>query len=352
MSIACMNRVWEQSKMKGSPLLLLLAFADFADDNGFCWPSIDTLAQKIRMSKRQTKRLIQRLEETEELAAVHRRNSGNVYVVLVGLTKQRFREADKRVVAFTGQSLSDKMSLSVQEQISDISTVDEQDLSTVSDTQGQISDTAMSHDPSRSVIDPLEDPSIIPSPPTQKQENQKERQVARFGKDPAEGMLLAHARKANDATSFTVPETAGGADAYKDGPLTQWCHLIGRQRANLTSAEETAWARELRRLAELRGTNAETLAWALHQWGRAIVAYALNKDNGRRVWIPGNIAWMNPTPDSLFAHRRDPLRGLSSLLAPLLEWGMEHGLTDLDLERRPDQNVAVEREEPPPRLEV
>jgi hypothetical protein len=187
-----------------------------------------------------------------------------------------------------------------------------------------------------------------PLSPTQEQDVQEGRQAhqrARFGKDPAEGMLLAHARKANDTTSFTVPETAGGADAYKDGPLTQWCHLIGRQRANLTPSEEKSWASELRRLAEFRGANAETLTWALRQWGRAIVAYALNKS--KVVWFPGNIQWKAPTPNFLYAHEQ-----LSTDLAPLLEWGMEHGLADLDLEHRPDQNTAVEREEPPPRLEI
>ena len=49
-----MNRVWRESPAKGSELLLLLAIADFADDDGVAWPGVETLAKKARLSKRQT----------------------------------------------------------------------------------------------------------------------------------------------------------------------------------------------------------------------------------------------------------------------------------------------------------
>ena len=58
MSIKVMNRVWDESQHKGSTLLLLLAIADHAADDGYCWPNVKTLAQKIRMSRRQTIRLL------------------------------------------------------------------------------------------------------------------------------------------------------------------------------------------------------------------------------------------------------------------------------------------------------
>jgi hypothetical protein len=54
MSIHVMNRVWRESPAKGSELLLLLAIADFADDDGMAWPGVETLATKARLSKRQT----------------------------------------------------------------------------------------------------------------------------------------------------------------------------------------------------------------------------------------------------------------------------------------------------------
>lgn len=54
MSIKVQSHVWEHSPAKGGELLILLAIADFADDTGIAWPSIDTLAQKARLSTRQT----------------------------------------------------------------------------------------------------------------------------------------------------------------------------------------------------------------------------------------------------------------------------------------------------------
>lgn len=52
MSIKVMSAVWEHSRQKGGRLLLLLALADYANDEGECWPAVPTLAQKARMSER------------------------------------------------------------------------------------------------------------------------------------------------------------------------------------------------------------------------------------------------------------------------------------------------------------
>ena len=45
-----------------SETLVLLAIADHADDRGHCWPSVDRIAAKARISARQTQRVISRLE--------------------------------------------------------------------------------------------------------------------------------------------------------------------------------------------------------------------------------------------------------------------------------------------------
>ena len=68
MSIRVMTRVWQHSRFKGSALLLLLAISDFADDVGKAWPSVETLAGKIRMSERQTRSLLRLLEGGGELS--------------------------------------------------------------------------------------------------------------------------------------------------------------------------------------------------------------------------------------------------------------------------------------------
>lgn len=102
MSIKEMSRVWDDSKQNGNRLLLLLAMADYADDNGYCWPSIDTLAQKTRMSSRTVMRAIDDLISDAEIAAVRVRNTGNKYVILTGCSlKEKYRRT---------KSISDRLS--------------------------------------------------------------------------------------------------------------------------------------------------------------------------------------------------------------------------------------------------
>ena len=86
MSIKIMNAVWHLSKQKGTPLLLMIAIADNANDNGEAWPGIEYLARKIRMSERQTQRLVRDLEKTDELIVERGGGRGNAhrYFILVG----------------------------------------------------------------------------------------------------------------------------------------------------------------------------------------------------------------------------------------------------------------------------
>jgi len=74
MSIKIMSQVWEHSKHKGSPLLLLLAIADHADDDGHAYPGVERLAKKIRMTKRNTQIILTKLAKSGELEI--QRNQG------------------------------------------------------------------------------------------------------------------------------------------------------------------------------------------------------------------------------------------------------------------------------------
>ncbi|MDD5177369.1 MAG: helix-turn-helix domain-containing protein [Sterolibacterium sp.] len=67
MAIRTMSRVWDHSNLGGTELLLLLAIADFANDDGVAWPSVGTLAKKIRMSERNTYYLLAKIAKTGEL---------------------------------------------------------------------------------------------------------------------------------------------------------------------------------------------------------------------------------------------------------------------------------------------
>src|SRR5262249_12462050 len=68
MSIKVMNQVWSRSRNKGSALLLLLAIADHAhDDGGGAYPRVSALARKTRMGIRSTQLLIQKIIPSGEL---------------------------------------------------------------------------------------------------------------------------------------------------------------------------------------------------------------------------------------------------------------------------------------------
>lgn len=83
MSIKVMTWVWEESTAKGSELLLLLALADNAADDGYCWPKIETLARKIRMSERAVMRITKTLESSGDVVVI-RGNRNNRYILVMG----------------------------------------------------------------------------------------------------------------------------------------------------------------------------------------------------------------------------------------------------------------------------
>jgi hypothetical protein len=68
MSVRTLSRVWEHSRNKGNDLLMLLAIADFADDDGKAYPAVATLAKKCRMKPRNAQYIIRALEASGELA--------------------------------------------------------------------------------------------------------------------------------------------------------------------------------------------------------------------------------------------------------------------------------------------
>jgi hypothetical protein len=81
-----MSWVWEHAPVGGSELLVLLAIADCAADDGTrAWPSVATLARKCRVDSRTVQRIIRRLAEAGHLlveATVGGRGS-NVYAVVM-----------------------------------------------------------------------------------------------------------------------------------------------------------------------------------------------------------------------------------------------------------------------------
>lgn len=82
MSIKVMTEVWEHSQQEGGALLVLLALADHANDQGYCWPSVPTLAKKARLSERHVRRILSDLQETGELEIEARTGRSNYYRVV------------------------------------------------------------------------------------------------------------------------------------------------------------------------------------------------------------------------------------------------------------------------------
>lgn len=82
MSIEATKAVWEWSRQKISgALLVLLAVADYINKEGIAWPSVSTLARKVRMSKRNVQRWLHELEKAGELE-IHKnqgRRGSNIY---------------------------------------------------------------------------------------------------------------------------------------------------------------------------------------------------------------------------------------------------------------------------------
>lgn len=70
MSLDAITHVWKHSTQKGSALLMMLALADYADENGECWPSLTTLARKARMGKRNVQKILDRLEAAGDITTL------------------------------------------------------------------------------------------------------------------------------------------------------------------------------------------------------------------------------------------------------------------------------------------
>ncbi len=62
MSIKIMAEVWDNADASGAALLVLLALADYANDNGICWPGVPALAKKARVSERYVRGILGDLE--------------------------------------------------------------------------------------------------------------------------------------------------------------------------------------------------------------------------------------------------------------------------------------------------
>ena len=81
MSIKLMSAVWERDDLTSTQKLVLLALADWANDEGLCWPSIDRVAVKASLTSRGVQKTIRALEEMQFLRKEEIKGRGNKYWV-------------------------------------------------------------------------------------------------------------------------------------------------------------------------------------------------------------------------------------------------------------------------------
>ena len=161
-----MSAVWKTSKASGSDLLMLLALADYANERGYCWPSIDTLAQKMRSNRATVMRVAKRLEKLGELYVLHRRNAGNKYIVLLGVAEELAQQA---MIADCGLSqaeaeLAIKACKSLREDKSQVATYSISSKMIQNKSQLATKNVApVQHDPSSTVINPSKESSEPPA---------------------------------------------------------------------------------------------------------------------------------------------------------------------------------------------
>src|SRR5690606_7595816 len=95
------------SKARGAQLLLLLAIADNAGDEGLAWPGLEGLAKRTRVKKRAVIDQIEKLEKTGELRVLRRMGKHNYYIADAGLTDADRQNALKRLVARVGEPIEE-----------------------------------------------------------------------------------------------------------------------------------------------------------------------------------------------------------------------------------------------------
>jgi len=83
MAVRVSAAVWDGYPGGGSDLLALLALADWADDDGRCFPSMQRIADKMRLSKSQAQRAVHRLIDSGFVQVV-----GNEFGGPPGATRQ------------------------------------------------------------------------------------------------------------------------------------------------------------------------------------------------------------------------------------------------------------------------
>ena len=83
MSIKLMTAAWDREDLSSTQKLVLLALADWANDEGLCWPSIERVAKKSSLKKRAVQLAIRSLEEMQFIRRDEVIGKGNRYWIQI-----------------------------------------------------------------------------------------------------------------------------------------------------------------------------------------------------------------------------------------------------------------------------
>ena len=107
-----MSQVWEDTRIESqAELLVLLALADHARDDGLCWPSMRSIAVKARIEERSAQRIVRRLIEKGMIELVSQGgcidgcNTPNRYRVIGGEPRQTHGVTEGRPGATVSQGV-------------------------------------------------------------------------------------------------------------------------------------------------------------------------------------------------------------------------------------------------------
>ncbi|WP_336922871.1 helix-turn-helix domain-containing protein [Aquipuribacter sp. SD81] len=83
MAIRLMTAVWDDESLPRGDVLLMLALADHANDEGACFPSINRLARRTRSSPSTVRRHLRSLREAGRVTVDAREGTSNVYRIVL-----------------------------------------------------------------------------------------------------------------------------------------------------------------------------------------------------------------------------------------------------------------------------
>lgn len=110
MSIHVMNEVWGKSSHDKGGLLVMLAIADFADEQGRAFPSIATLALKTRQTERNVHNVLSKLVESKELTIYPNKGpfGTNLYQINLSQLGKKKPKGGGEIISGGGENSSKK----------------------------------------------------------------------------------------------------------------------------------------------------------------------------------------------------------------------------------------------------